>query len=98
MYKYDNKQCTSVDSCMKYIIFIADEEYFSDKASDVLMELTSGKMLQGQVICRGDDSFCYVHLYQVSGHSVSNWNSFLTPHPHPNLLTQPPPLSPLRLY
>ena len=51
---------------------VADEEYFSDKASEVLMELTSGKMLQGQVIGRGDDSFCYVHLYQVSGHSVSS--------------------------
>ena len=34
------------------------------------MELTSGTMLQGQVIGRGDDSISYVHLYRVSGHKV----------------------------
>jgi hypothetical protein len=51
---------------------VSDEEFFSDRASEVLMELTSGKMLQGQVVCRGDDNICYIHLYQVNANGVSS--------------------------
>ncbi|KAK7087594.1 A-kinase anchor protein 1, mitochondrial-like [Littorina saxatilis] len=60
----------AVECYLANITPLQEEEYFSDRASEVLAELTSGKMLQGQVIARGEDSVCYVHLYQVSGHSV----------------------------
>ncbi|KAL8615275.1 hypothetical protein ACOMHN_051767 [Nucella lapillus] len=49
---------------------LQDEEYFSQEAADVLVELTTQQMLQGQVVARGDDSVPFLHLYRVSGMKV----------------------------
>ncbi|XP_076453378.1 uncharacterized protein LOC143288608 [Babylonia areolata] len=60
----------AVECYLANVTPLQDEEYYSDKAAEVLMELTSGQMLQGQVVARGEDSVGFVHLYRVSGHKV----------------------------
>lgn len=60
----------AVECYLANITPLQEEDYFSEQASLQLAELTGGKVLQGQVILRGEDTVPYVHIYQVSGHSV----------------------------
>ncbi|KAK7485431.1 hypothetical protein BaRGS_00023379 [Batillaria attramentaria] len=60
----------AVECYLANITPLQEEDYFSENASMQLAELTANKVLQGQVILRAEDNIPYVHIYQVTGHSV----------------------------
>lgn len=54
-----------------YFLFtISDENYFSERAVEILQELTENGILQAQVVSRAEDGTPYVHIYQINGNKV----------------------------
>ena len=61
---------TSVNMLVTFMFVISDEEYFSERASNILQEITESKVLQAQVVNRAEDGLPYIHIYRVGGNRV----------------------------
>ncbi|XP_041349946.1 A-kinase anchor protein 1, mitochondrial-like [Gigantopelta aegis] len=70
----------AVECYMGNITPLQEEEYFSERASTILQEITEGKVLQAQVINRAEDGLPYIHIYRVGGNRVLFINRELVNH------------------
>lgn len=50
---------------------LQNENYFSERAVEILQELTENGILQAQVVSRAEDGTPYVHIYQINGNKVT---------------------------
>jgi len=55
----------AVECTMANITILEDEEYYSEAASMGLCEMTTGKLLQCQVVARNEAGMPHIHLYSI---------------------------------